>query len=124
MSFELMAREPENVRMPSSSSASTPTTEAVVIRRAYPDDVAALERLASLDSRRPITGAALVAERDGRILAALSLDDGRAIADPFAPTADLVSLLHLRAEAASTSRRDGIRRRRAVPGRRPAIARG
>ena len=30
----------------------------------------------------------LVAERDGRILAALALDDGRAIADPFAPTAD------------------------------------
>jgi hypothetical protein len=122
MSFELMATDPEDGRMPSTSSL--PTTEAVVIRRAYPDDAPALGRLATLDSRRPITGAALVAERDGRILAALSLDDGRAIADPFAPTADLVALLRVHAEAASPRRRHGMRRRRAVVRRRPAVARG
>jgi hypothetical protein len=109
--------------------------DALVIRPAYPDDHAALERLARLDSQRPFIGRggpALVAERDGRILAALSVADGRAIADPFAPTADLVALLRLRAAAdtsATTSRsaqgvRELLRRAEATARRRPALARG
>ena len=38
-----------------------------------------------------------MAEVDGRVLAALPLRDGRALADPFRRTADLVALLELRA---------------------------
>jgi hypothetical protein len=109
--------------MPSSSPA-TPTVETLVIRRASSDDAAALERLASLDSRRPLTGDVMLAERDGRILAALSLDDGRVAADPFAPTAELVALLRVRASAPAPHRVHGGRRRLAVARRRPAMARG
>ena len=39
----------------------------------------------------------LVAESDGRLLAAVPFDGGRAIADPFEPTAEAVALLELRA---------------------------
>jgi hypothetical protein len=106
------------------SSATTPITEAFVIRRAYPDDARSLARLATLDSRRPLEGAVLLAERDGRVLAALSLDDGRAIADPFEPTADLVDLLRVHARTSAPRRAGGAARRRAVARRRPAIARG
>jgi hypothetical protein len=112
---------------------SLPSMDAVVIRPAYPDDHAALERLARLDSQRPLRrGPALIAERDGRILAVLSTADGRAIADPFAPTADLAALLRLRAAAessAATSRsahggRELLRRAGATARRHPALARG
>ena len=69
----------------------------MIIRRTTPDDTTALLRLAALDDARALNGDALVAEIDGEIRAALSLSDGRAIADPFRPTAELVDLLMLRA---------------------------
>jgi hypothetical protein len=106
---------------------------AVVIRPAYPDDHAPLARLAALDGRRPLptAGPVLVAERDGTILAALATADGRAIADPFSPTADLVALLRLHATAntATATRgapgaRDILRRAGANARKRPALARG
>jgi hypothetical protein len=75
----------------------------VIVRHAHPNDATALGRLASLDSGRAPEGAALVAESDARILAALPLGSGRAIADPFEPTAELVALLELR--------RDQLRRK-------------
>jgi hypothetical protein len=114
------------------ATPSLPSMDALVIRPAYPDDHAPLERLARLDSQRPLRrGPALIAERDGRILAALATADGRAIADPFAPTADLVALLRLRAaaESAAASRSaqgawELLRRAGATARRRPALARG
>jgi hypothetical protein len=114
-----------------SRSAPSPSLsrhpDAVVIRPAYPDDAAALARLAALDSRRPLHGPVLIAERDGRPLAALATRDGHAVADPFAPTADLIALLRL--HAADTAARPGrrqelLRRVGANPRRRPALARG
>jgi hypothetical protein len=117
-----------------SGSAPSPLSmDALMIRPAYPDDAAQLERLARLDSQRPLAAPGLVAERDGRILAALSVAGGRAIADPFAPTADLVALLRLHAAAdpsATTLRsalpggRELLRRAGATARRRPALARG
>ena len=103
-----------------------PAMDALVIRPAYPDDAAALERLATLDSRRPLHGRVLVAERDGRVLAALAVADGRTIADPFSPTADLVALLQLHAAdtARSRGRRDILRRVGVSTRRHPALARG
>jgi hypothetical protein len=68
----------------------------VTVRRSAPGDESALARLASLDSASPPRGPALIAEADSRMLAALPLGSGRAIADPFEPTADLVGLLELR----------------------------
>jgi len=120
MSFELMPERRENVAM--SSMLLPPTTDAVVIRRAFPEDAPALARLAALDSRRPLTGDILLAERDGAILAALSLDDGRVAADPFEPTADLVALLRVRATPARPRSFAGVRGR-ALRGR-PAVAQG
>jgi hypothetical protein len=107
----------------STSSPKFPLIAAVVIRPAYPDDAATLDRLARLDSRRPLTGPVLVAERDGRLLAALATDSGATIANPFAPTADLVALLKTRAAdtALVRGRRDILRRVGVSARRRPAL---
>jgi hypothetical protein len=69
----------------------------MIIRRTTPDDAAALRRLATLDSKSAPAGDALVAEVDGELLAAVSLDGDVVIADPFRPTADLVAMLEMRA---------------------------
>jgi hypothetical protein len=72
------------------------TSDAVVIRQAAPDDSGRLQRLAVLDSAPQPHGPMLVAEREGVLVAALPLSGGRAIADPFEPTAGIVGLLELR----------------------------
>ena len=58
---------------------------------------ARLRDLAQLDSARPLDGEALVAEVDGAPVAALELQTGRTVADPFRPTAVVVDLLRMRA---------------------------
>ena len=97
--------------MSSMSPAST-----IVIRRAVTGDIAGLARLAALDSARPLSGEILVAETGGAPRAALSLHDGRAIADPFQATAADVELLRTRATllhapAPSQGVRRGLRAR-------------
>src|SRR5436853_484010 len=59
----------------------------LTFRPASPQDADNLVRLAALDSAQPLTGDVLLAEARGRPVAALSLVDGRAVADPFEPTA-------------------------------------
>ena len=71
--------------------------ETVVIRHAVAEDMDALRRLAALDSARALRGDVLEAESDGTVRAANSVDEQRAIADPFVPTAQLVKLLQTRA---------------------------
>ena len=83
---------------------------AVTVRRARPDDAAVLARLAALDSSPVPSGTVLVAEIAGEPLAAVSVDDFHAVADPFAPTGDLVLLLTERAR--QLRRAEGRRRRR------------
>jgi hypothetical protein len=73
------------------------TDKTLTIRRADAADAGALVRLAALDSASPPTGAALLAEVGDEVWAALELDSGAAIADPFRPSGDLVDLLRLRA---------------------------
>jgi hypothetical protein len=70
----------------------------VIVRPSRPADESGLARLAALDSARPLRGPALVAESGSRLLAAVPLGPGRAIADPFERTAELVELLELRKE--------------------------
>lgn len=96
-------------------------THAIVIRPATSADERMLVDLATLDSRPALTGPALVAEVDGVARAALDLADGHTVADPFAPTADLVDLLRLRARriAALQSPAHTLRARVAALGRRP-----
>jgi hypothetical protein len=55
-----------------------------------------LERLAALSERRLHEGDWLVADLNGVPVAAVSLEDGTTVYDPFKPTAQLVSLLELR----------------------------
>jgi hypothetical protein len=83
-------------------------TSSISLRPARPDDDALLERLSALDSaERPVVRPALVALADGRAVAAISLRDGRVVADPFAPTRDVVALLrtHARGDDARGTRR-------------------
>ena len=69
----------------------------VTLRQSSPTDLAVLERLAQLDSRALPPGPHLVAERGGRIDAALSLSTGELVADPFRRTAELCELLRCHA---------------------------
>jgi len=96
-------------------------SDAVVIRHATPADADALERLAALDDRGPLTGPAMLAEVDGVARVALDLGDGSVAADPFVLTADLVKLLsdHAARQVPRRSWRPRLalaRRRQAEPG--------
>jgi hypothetical protein len=71
------------------------TDKTLTIRRADSSDTGALFRLAALDSASPPTGAALLAEVGGELWAAVEIDSGTAIADPFRPSGELVDLLRL-----------------------------
>jgi hypothetical protein len=62
----------------------------VSVGLARPADRRDLDRLAQLDSSDTLTGPVVWARVDGELRAAVSLDDGRAIANPFVPTVDLV----------------------------------
>jgi hypothetical protein len=95
-----------------------PMTSPLVLRPATAVDAAALERLAALDSARPLTGEVMLASAGGDVRAAISLETGRAIADPFYPSADLVQLL--RAAVGGRPARRPWRRAQRAP--RPAIA--
>lgn len=83
----------------------------MVLRADRPTDESTLRRLAALDSTRPIQGRALMAEVDGRAVAAIGLTDGRVVADPFVKTAEVVELLKVRADRmqpVDADRRAGI----------------
>ena len=68
---------------------SVPTVADVTLRYARDDDTDALVVLAALDSSRAPGGTVIVAEVDGELWAAVSLDDGHAIANPFRPSGEL-----------------------------------
>jgi hypothetical protein len=94
------------------------------LRHAHAGDREAIVRLAQLDSQPAPRGALVVAEAEGRIVAALALEAGGAIADPFVRTAELLELLRLRAaqlSGESNARRGGLRRR-VIRAFRPATA--
>jgi hypothetical protein len=55
-----------------------------------------LERLAQLSERPLHDGEWIVADVDGVAVAAVSVDDGTTVYDPFKPTSQAVSLLKLR----------------------------
>jgi hypothetical protein len=103
---------------------------AYTIRLATAGDDAQLRRIAAIDSQRPLAiGPVLLAELDGTPAAALSLADGRVIANPFVPTGQLRAHLRLRAAANGAHRREPTvaKRIRAALSRaassRPVVAR-
>ena len=75
-------------------------TGTIELRLADDRDARALHRVADRDTRPLPQGPHLVAVRDRRIDAALSLTTGEAVADPFRPTAKLVELLRCHAVTA------------------------
>ena len=83
------------------------TEKTLTIRPADLADLAGLDRLAALDSAFPPTGEVLVAEVGGELWAAIEIDSGSTIADPFRPSGELVELLklHARGESSRTERR-------------------
>ena len=97
--------------------AAPPSAEqlAVAIRRGGPADAPQLRDLAAVDSAAPLDGPVLVAVVEGRIWAALALDDDRVVADPFLPTASVVELLRLRVRQLHTA--EGRSRGRLLPRR-------
>jgi hypothetical protein len=98
-------------------------TNAYTIRRATDADAGALRRLAQLDSQRPITGPALIGDIDGAPAAAVSLADGRVVADPFQPTSSLTELLQMRRRALRTRPRTPSLRKRLRAALAPVNAR-
>lgn len=90
----------------------------IAIRPARPADHPHLVALAALDSAAALEGELLVASIDGEIQAALSVADGRTIADPFRRTTGLLALLRLHAQDAAPAARTRLGRRR----RRLALA--
>jgi hypothetical protein len=80
------------------------STASLTIRHANASDESALVRLAALDSSRVPTGELLVAELDGRLVAALSVDTDFAIADPFEHTAAILESMRAQVRKAPVSR--------------------
>jgi hypothetical protein len=72
-------------------------SEPITIIHSTEADVPSVWKLAALDDRRHPHGPALLAYIGGELRAAVGLLDGRAVADPFHQTAELVEMLRLTA---------------------------
>jgi hypothetical protein len=88
--------EAERHRLARAASARSPkpVRSAIQLRLSACRDE--LERLAQLSEREVRGGDWLIADVDGVPVAAVSLEDGATLYDPFKPTSQLVSLLELR----------------------------
>ena len=87
------SRRPRARRGPHTSGGAP-----VLIRRAGACDEPAIARLAALDERELPRGERLIAEVEGRAVAAVEVRSGTTVADPFVPTGAVVELLGLRAQ--------------------------
>ena len=83
---------------PDPDGTATLEPETITIRPFQRDDAPAVELLAELDASPVPPGPLLIAEVEGTIEAAVGLESGEAIANPFARSGEAVSLLRLRAE--------------------------
>jgi hypothetical protein len=73
------------------------SNDSISIRPFADSDARAVRAIAQRDSSTVPAGMLLVAEAGGRVRAVLSLDTGEVVADPFAPSRELVDLLRARA---------------------------
>ena len=83
---------------PEPDGTATLEPETITIRPLREDDVAAVHRLAELEERPVPPGPLLLAEVEGTVEAAVGLEGGETIANPFVASAEVVSLLELRAD--------------------------
>src|ERR1700754_1682850 len=98
----LTSHPPRSFKEFQMSALTSHVSPTVVIRAARGSDGPALRRLAELDSREVPTGDVLIAETDDQLVAALSVNTGERVADPFRHTADVVDLLAYRARGLRT----------------------
>jgi hypothetical protein len=91
--FQREARRYRRARA-ASVHAPQPVRTAIQLRLSACRDE--LERLAALSDRPLQDGDWIVADLDGVPVAAVSLEDGTTLYDPFRPTSQAVSLLQLR----------------------------
>jgi hypothetical protein len=92
---------PSTPRPNVSAPANAPV---VALRLAGADEGHVVQELAALDDAPALEGQVLLALIDGDPVAALSLRDGRVVADPFVHTDAATALLRLRAEHVSGRR--------------------
>lgn len=105
------------VRRRRTSAAVSGARPAVSVRIPRADEAEAIRRLAELDDAPELAGEILVATINADLVAALSLADGRVVADPFVNTSGAVELLRVSARALT-----GRRRRRWRSVLRPRLA--
>ena len=91
-----LQREAARHALAKAAAAPAPPRD-VSVRFARDTDAIALDRLAQLSERPVPVGTLLVGGVGGEITAALAVEGGPAIADPFRPTADVVAELRGRA---------------------------
>lgn len=84
------------MRMPRRRMDAAPAAD-IAIRFARAHDEQALRELEELDGHALTEGAHLLAEMGGVPVAAITVADESVVADPFAPTANVVDLLRVRA---------------------------
>jgi hypothetical protein len=94
-------------------------TPRLVIRTLGHDERRGAARLAALDDRRLPGGTLLGAEVDGELWAAVAIETGEGVADPFRPSGGILATL----EATATSLRGGNARRRARRAGAPRVGR-
>jgi hypothetical protein len=82
---------------PVDDGTATLAPESITIRPLREEDVPSVELLAELEERPVPPAPLLLAEVEGTIEAAISLECGETIANPFSESEAAVSLLHIRA---------------------------
>jgi hypothetical protein len=75
------------------------------IRLVGDEDRERVGQLAQLETKRPLEGPLLGASVGGRLVAAIAIESGESVADPFLPSADARAMLELR--ASQVNGRDG-----------------
>lgn len=73
------------------------TDSTMTLRLATTADEGEIRRIAALDTSPAPASPALLATENGRLVAAISLCDGIAVADPFVPSKAALDLLRVRA---------------------------
>ena len=99
MAFDRIAgfrREAARYRQARAAAAHPPQPVRTPIQLRLSGSHEELERLAQLSDRQVRDGDWLVADLDGVPVAAVSVEDGTELYDPFRPTSQVVSLLRLR----------------------------
>lgn len=89
-------RDAERYRRARAASLHPPQTVRTAIQLRLSACRDELERLAALSERQVRDGDWIVADLDGEPVAAVSVEDGTTLYDPFRPTSQVVSLLQLR----------------------------